>query len=592
MNKRILSLLLTMLFIFSCAFTAGAENAETVSSSVLMTANGDSVSYSKYIAGNGGKTAGKEIYSADISTPVVSPEDGNLTLSIDIKTAGLYNLEVEYACLDGNISAIERKLLINSVLLFEELEDISFERAFKDESKITQDDLGNDIIPSQIEEKITLTKRVNDISGYYNEPYRFYFEAGTVELCFVGIVGNMEIKRISAVAPYQTKNYKDVLKDYGEKGYKNASEPIEIAAENSHLKSSYTLVPTTDRSSPITKPYSASKIKLNTIGGDSWATTGMWIEWKITVPETALYKINFRYRQNEAKGVTVFRKLSIDGAVPFKEAENLAFKYNRSWNIDGYNDYLYYLEKGEHILRLESVLGDMGEVLKQSEEFMYRLNSLYREIITVTGTSPDIYRDYKIEQRIDRLGERLKELSDEGYDLIERINKISGGKNSVSVLLESFAEQLKKISKEPSEITEQLSDFKNNIISLGETISEMRKTPLELDYIYLSSQKSSIPEANGSFWLKIKHELTAFILSFIEDYSSFASGGGKDASPIEVWVSSGREQANIIKTLITSGFSAEKNIGRAKARTGRIASGDDCRKRTRCCNESQSVRSG
>ena len=561
MKKRILSVMLALIVSVSVMSTPAfaQQSAQSTSEqSTEITANQNSKnSYADYQSENTDKKAGDDVCYAVLPQDKISGESKDFNFQINIKTPGLYNLEVEYTCLEGGISAIERKLLINNSLLFEELEDISFERTFEDETEITQDSLGNDIIPSQIEKSISQTKRINDISGYYNRPYEFYFEAGTVSFSLIGIVGNMEITSIKAVPPEKLPTYSETEKIYEQKGYKEASKPLEIIhTENSSLKSSYTLVPTTDRSSPITKPYSVSKLKLNTIGGDSWATTGMWLEWNISVKESGLYRINFRYRQNVAKGVTVFRKLSIDGAVPFEEAAALPFVYNRSWNIDEYNDYLYYLEAGEHTLRLESVLGEMGAVLMESEDFMYSLNSLYREIITVTGTSPDIYRDYKIEKRIDRLSERLSGLADSAYALIKKINDISGGKNSVSVLLESFAEQLKQIAKEPSEITEQLSDFKNNIISLGETISEMRKTPLELDYIYISDPKSELPKANGSFWLSVKHEISAFFLSFIEDYSSFVSDSEGTTTSIGVWVSSGREQANIIKTLINSSFTS------------------------------------
>ena len=561
MKRQMLSVLLALVLSASgiCSAVYAEQPAEITedtaieSASVVSQAN----SYTDYRNLNNGKENGKNTYYAVLPENTVSDENGDFTALINIEAAGIYNIEVEYTCLSGGISAIERKLLINGKLLFEELEDISFERAFKDESEITQDSRGNDIIPSQVESNITQSKRINDISGYYSEPYEFYFEAGEIELCLSGIVGNMQVSAIKAVPPTDIPSYEEIQKIYDQKGYTPATQSLEpFQTEQAVLKSSYTLVPTTDRSSPTTTPYSVSKTKLNTIGGDSWATTGMWLEWEINVAESGLYRINFRYRQNEAKGVTVFRKLYIDGTVPFEEASCLAFRYDRSWSIDSYNDYYYYLEKGTHTLRLESVLGEMGEVLQESEDFMYNLNALYREIITVTGTSPDVYRDYKIEKRIDRLSERLNQLADNAYGLIDKINYISGGKNSVSVLLESFAEQLKQISKEPAEITEQLSDFKNNIISLGETISEMRKTPLELDYIYLSAPESEYPKANDSIWLLLKHEISAFFLSFVEDYSSFVSDTDGTATTIGVWVSSGREQANIIKTLINSSFTS------------------------------------
>lgn len=201
----------------------------------------------------------------------------------------------------------------------------------------------------------------------------------------------------------------------------------------------------------------------------------------------------------------------------------------------------------------------MGDVLRESEDFQYTLNSLYREIIMVTGTSPDKYRDYKIERRIENFGNRLKVLAERAQGIIDRTEEIFGRSNSISVSLEAFAIQLEEIAETPEKVTTMLSDFKNNIISMGETISSMRETPLELDYILVKAPDEELPNVEGGVFAKIKHEVIAFFLSFVEDYSSFGVETVTGNPEIEVWVASGREQANVIKRIIDSSFSS-KNI--------------------------------
>src|SRR5690606_24813784 len=166
-------------------------------------------------------------------------------------------------------------------------------------------------------------------------------------------------------------------------------------------KSDPTLYPINDRSSPNTKPYHPSKIRLNTIGGYRWNIPGQWISWKVDIPETGLYKIAFKVRQNMVRGSFSNRRLTIDGKVPFKEVENLKFKYKNDWNMYAIGDdeeaYLFYLEEGEHELRLEVILGDLAEILRVVEDSLYKLNEAYRKIIMLTTPNPDPYRDYDLE---------------------------------------------------------------------------------------------------------------------------------------------------------------------------------------------------
>ena len=83
-------------------------------------------------------------------------------------------------------------------------------------------------------------------------------------------------------------------------------------------KSSPTLYPISDRSSPLMEPYHVSKIRMNAIGGYNWRVPGQWIEWEIEVPETGLYQIAFKRKQDFLRGIYTTRSLTIDGNTPLK----------------------------------------------------------------------------------------------------------------------------------------------------------------------------------------------------------------------------------------------------------------------------------
>ena len=116
--------------------------------------------------------------------------------------------------------------------------------------------------------------------------------------------------------------------------------------------------------------------------------------------------------QNFVRGIYVSRKITIDGEVPFKELEAYGFKYDQSWREDVLQDaigtpYSFYLEAGHHTIRMEVVLGDFSQIISEVEDCVKQLNSIYREVIRVTGVSPDTYRDYQIERTLPGLHDEL-----------------------------------------------------------------------------------------------------------------------------------------------------------------------------------------
>ncbi|MFD2874874.1 hypothetical protein ACFTAO_01085 [Paenibacillus rhizoplanae] len=146
--------------------------------------------------------------------------------------------------------------------------------------------------------------------------------------------------------------YAEVKQGYEAKGYKPTSgHQVKIQGEDAAYKSSPTLYPITDRSSPSTEPYDVSKIRMNTIGGNNWRVPGQWIAWEVEAPEDGLYNITIKGRQELLRGVYSTRSLRIDGEIPFREMLQIPFYYDSDWQMNrlGNDDepYLFYLSKGK-----------------------------------------------------------------------------------------------------------------------------------------------------------------------------------------------------------------------------------------------------
>ena len=144
--------------------------------------------------------------------------------------------------------------------------------------------------------------------------------------------------------------------------------------------------------SPTVSPYSAAEILYNTVGGRQWKTAGQWLEWTFSVPESGLYTIALHEKQNAKSDAVSVRELTIDGVLPFAEAESLTFAYASVWKNTVLSDetgeaYRFYLTAGEHTLRLRVGLGGYRDILRETDECLTVLNTLYRCLL-YTSPSP------------------------------------------------------------------------------------------------------------------------------------------------------------------------------------------------------------
>lgn len=486
-------------------------------------------------------------------------EHGSVVWELNVPQSGMYHLTVRYFPIEGKSSAIERELLIDGQTPFSSARNLSFHRVWANEKEeIEQDSRGNDLRPRQVEAPRWQEALFRDTEGYYEEPYQFYFSAGKHTMTLVSTREPMVIDSIK-LHPYKSPaSYEEMSKEYERKGYKEISGHfIKVQGEDAVYKSSPTLYPITDRSSPSTEPYDVSKIRMNTIGGNNWRVPGQWIAWEMDVPEDGLYKIAIKSRQELLRGIYSTRSLKIDGEVPFKEMLQIPFFYNSDWqmNVLGTNEkpYLFYLTKGKHELKLEVSLGAIAPLIRQVENSVLEINAMYRKILMITGNVPDPYRDYQLDKQIPDMTTVFKEQSDVLYAVSEALIALTGEKSDKTAILNKTAYQLADLAEKPETVQKRLSQFKINVGSVGSWILEVREQPLEIDYLALASPDIDLPAANASRIEKAGHEISSFLHSFFEDYNTIGTTAAADQT-IDVWIGTGRDQAQVLKAMIDDTF--------------------------------------
>ncbi|UVI31499.1 extracellular solute-binding protein [Paenibacillus spongiae] len=501
------------------------------------------------------------------STPVVSTEDtGAIHWDVQVPEDGLYHMGLRYYPVDGNSSSIERELLIDGSAPFDEATRLLFSRVWRNElPKVEMDSNGNELRPRQVENPEWQETIFHDAEGYYKEPFSFFLTKGQHRITLNSLREPMIIDSLKLYQEETIPDYKTVVKSYEDKGYDvTKGQFIKFQGESASLKSNPSLYPLNDRSSPGTEPYHVSKIRMNTIGGVNWKIPGQWIAWDIEVPEDGLYEFGLRYKQNTVRGVNVVRKLTIDGIVPFKEAETIPFRYDGAWQIgtpgeDG-KPYLFYLTKGKHQIKLELNMGELTEVIRTVRSSIQQLNALYLKIVMITSTVPDPLRDYELEKKIPELQSVFQKQSEILEKAAKRMDEMIRGASDSTTILRTTAYQLDDLGSRPETLATRLKRFKDNVTALGTWLLTVNQQPLEIDYLYFKSPDAATPPVSTGIVRKTVHEVMSFAKSFTENYNTVSSSGQDSKKQVTVWIAAGRDQAQLLRSMIDNSFTPQTGI--------------------------------
>jgi len=479
---------------------------------------------------------------------------------VNVEQAGLYNIYMEYFPLQSRGINIERSLFINDEIPFLGADRLSFQRVWGDVGNSRFDNQGNEIRPGQVEKPHWENAWFRDSLGYITEPYAFYFREGQNVIKIIGINEPMAIRALSLKAPVQTKKYREQLAGLNLSRYDNSRSnyQLKIQGERAVRRADPSLYAIYDRSSGATEPASVARIRLNMIGGQNWRVAGQWIEWEFEVPEDGMYRISIKGRQNYNRGYVSNRTVMIDGQIPCSELSAVPFTYSNKWIMntlhDSEGDILIPLERGNHTLRLLTTLGDIGEMLNVMEESVFRLNAIYRKILVLTGTEPDVYRDYSVDVIYPEVIEAMLFESRILYKLVDDLTRYSGERSAQAASTLTLARQLELFVRRPDKIPRMLVNFKANISSLGDSLLALSQSQLDIDFIIVSAEGAKLPPIRENFFVAASHEIRSFFSSFFVDYNNIGDRYGKSSDVIDIWMVAGRDQSTILKAMIDDTF--------------------------------------
>ncbi len=490
--------------------------------------------------------------------------DGGYTeWQVTVPEAGLYRAYIEYYPVESRGVSMERRFLINGVMPFTGSDALTFTRRWADATAVVTDNQGNDRRPSQTEKPDWCSAYFTDYMGYYTDPYEYYFEAGTNTIALDAVNEPMAIRKISICPVEETMTYEKYLAACPQVSG-GADHFDEVQGEASTVRSAQSLYARSDHASANTVPYSVTQTKLNYGGGEQWRVAGQWIEWDITVPADGFYNITVKSRQSYNRGRVSNRVIYIDGVIPFEELSAVAFPYSTDWtnvtlaDAEG-NPYDIYLTAGTHTLRMEVTMGELGNILNELQDSVIRMNDMYRTILVYTGATPDKNRDYDLDKVYPQVMEAMDVEYKRLYKIIDEYVAYTGELSGDIANVQKLAKQMETFIKKPEKISKQFATFKSNISSVGTSIMNLAEAPLDIDLITVTGVNAQPKEIETGFIKSAGHTIRSFIASFTVDYDALGNVY-EDEEAITVWITTGRDQSNVLKALVDDVFTPSTGI--------------------------------
>lgn len=522
-------------------------------------------------AENGDFSTGSYGIDGDIRDNVLIWEssDGEISYKINVGETGIYCVNMSYFPIESNNSAIELSMKIDGDTPYDTASRITLNKVWINETDIYTDSRGNQVRPSQIQKGMWCESDFGDVEGLFNEPLFFYLEKGEHDISFSSEKADFVIEGFKFYTPDELPTYSDYMNSVGASADKNStpSNMFRVEGENADYKSDSTLYPTYDNTSYQVSPSDPRKVVYNTLGSANWKKALQTVSWTLKaedIKNDGWYKIGIKSRQNQMRGFYSNRRIYIDGEVICEEMDQVRFFYDTDWNVvspktsDGDYLYVYLTADKDHTFTMEAVPGEIGESLRKLDSIVTELNTYYRKILMITGPTPDQYTDYYVHEKIPELVDELARLSQELRDTQNEIESLSGSAGSEAAAIERMTVILDKCVAKPLKIPAYLSQIKDNITAISSWMRDYRDQPLEVDYIEFASADKSFSDVEEKLGKSFQFSVSAFIGSFFEDYTTLSDVTGEDA--IDVWVSLGRDQAQVVKEMVENDFMQEYNI--------------------------------
>jgi ABC-type glycerol-3-phosphate transport system substrate-binding protein len=482
-----------------------------------------------------------------------------VTFSINAPEEKLYYIGFHYFSEGDSILPIEASIKVNEVYPFDELKRVLFESKWTTPTEEPTDRYGNEVVPEAEKAKEWQDKYIMDSSYRGSDPLAIPLKKGENKLTVKIEEGDMKIDSISL-------NPSEELKKYTAQAVEGNGF-IQIEAEDLTYRNDSSIRPLAEYNTDVT-PYNSSKKVLNILDAASFKRAGQRVEYEVNVDKAGYYNLGFRYRQNAKVDFPVFANISVDGKVPFEQLKNYTFDYTTKFkNITleekASNESIgIYLEEGKHTVGITISIDPLKETVEAIDTIMSEIEALTLQIINMTGSSKDKYRDFELEKYIPGVEEKLTGWADRLDTIYKNMQVYSPDVRKIGAFseLKIAEEQLRSLAEESEDLPRRISELSRGRNSVTIILSNLQQSignnGLALDKIFIYQNENSLPKG-VNFFVKLWESIKRFVISFTkQDYAT----NNVDEKNLQVWVNRPRQYIEILQRMIDSEFTPKTGI--------------------------------
>jgi len=505
----------------------------------------------------------QDAVTALYAKPAVYLQRGEaLRVRFSVAAAGDYVLHLDMVAGQALISTPEGELTIDGAPL-PEAPRIVFPVYYENSAAtFPLNRYGNETLIRQRQLQRWTTLAVRDTNLSQKEPLAVPLSAGEHTLALTVTRESLYVGSLYLRAPQPAPAYAD---------YRAAAPAVTAApllltleAETPAFKNDTAIRPVNNRSLSVT-PYDTYRLLLNALGGEQWRQSGSAVYYRFTVPQAGFYEITLRVLQNTRDAFVAFRRITLDGAVPFAEFEAMPFPYTREWinlTLGGEMPYQLYLTPGEHILGLEATHVPYAPLIAHIQSGLHDINALALEIKRLTGNQVDLYKEWVISDYIPDIRPRLQTLiaalrADEA-----QLAAICGQPSSPELLMYRMAiENLEFLAQDPDKIPLYMNRLSEGSGSAAQLLSNLQaaleQQPLTLDKLFIHTLDQTPPAPQAAQLRAAGEEFKRFVRSFTPSpYETLAAAEDE----LEVWVNRPRQYVDLLQTLADENFTPASGI--------------------------------
>lgn len=481
-----------------------------------------------------------------------------------VANEGWVSFAIDYRVPVANLNNYSVSFTIDGVLPFDEAARVSLPIHWQDATKdFDTDRYGDQVIPLQ--NYVTDWRTVAFFDTLYQsvDPLKVWMTAGTHTLTLTNLSAELlEVDRLHVLAVEERMSYQQydaVMPNTG------TDFALTVDATSySEKNSSYARLASFNN--PALTPFDPVYKLINIVDGASWNESGQAITYDIDVTESGRYYLAFYYL-NDKSDLSVFRSISIDGEIPFKEFESYEFKPTGKieWvqeTLRNANEpYGIYLTAGSHKITFRAEKQPLSEALRKVQLLSDHINQFTLDIKKITGKDVDQDRTWELTKYIPETQAFLEAYQTILQSLVKDIMVYApNGANSAAISpIQRSIYKIIMMLEEPDELPLYLDDLSGSTssvaLNLGTLLTTVDKQPLYFDQFQI--YRDLVPDApKSSVWASMSSGIKAFVASFTSQKYRLVD----DPETIEIWVNRPITYVDMMQKMADAQFTPETGI--------------------------------